>query len=227
MYGEKENSPLPRIFLAVSHFITILIAAWLMFGGGIETISNLFGFNWTSGDFTRRILLLSCAAVYLLRVLITVFVILRRKMDWSEAATIAVWVFFIHNFFALVGGTNSQPIGLLEIFGIILYIIGSFLNTGSETLRKIWKQNPENKGKIYTEGLFRYSMHVNYFGDFVLFTGYALITHSLYALIVPALMFCLFNFINIPMLDKYLAEKYGEEFEEYSRKTKKFVPFIY
>jgi len=29
------------------------------------------------------------------------------------------------------------------------------------------------------------------------------------------------------MLDKYLAKKYGQQFAEYSSKTKKFIPFIY
>ena len=88
MYGEKESSSLPRIFLVVGHFAAILIAAWLLFGGGIETVGSRFGFNWTSGDFPRRVLLFSCAVVYFLRVLITIFYLLRRKMNWSEAATI-------------------------------------------------------------------------------------------------------------------------------------------
>ncbi len=227
MYGKKENSVLPRALLTVAHFAAILVVGWLLFAGGIEFVSNKFGLSWKSGDFLRRILLFGGSFIYFLRVLVTSFVLLNRKMDWSEAATIVVWIYFIHIFFALLGGTQTEPIGLIEIIGIILYLVGSYLNTGSELFRKIWKQNPANKGRLYMEGLFRYSMHINYFGDFVLFTGFALVTRSLFALLVPALMFLLFNFVNVPLLDKYLAEKYGAAFEEYRRKTKKFVPFVY
>ena len=227
MYGEKENSYLPRLFLIFNHLAAVLIAAWLLFGGGIETVANWFGFSWTAGDFWRRILLLSCSIIYFLRIVITSFVLIARKMDWSESLIIVVWLYILHSGFALLGGTEQNPIGFLAIFGFILYLFGSYLNTASEYLRKIWKENAENKGKLYTGGLFRYSIHINYFGDFVLFTGFAMITRNIFAFVFPLLMFCGFVFINIPMLDKYLAEKYGNDFEEYRRRTKKFVPFVY
>jgi steroid 5-alpha reductase family enzyme len=227
MYGEKEKSFLPRTFLIANHFISILIVFWLLFGGGIEFIGSLFGFDWVHGDHLRRILIFSCSLIYFVRIILTTFVLLKRKMDWSEVWTIVIWIYFIHTTFALLGGMQTSSVGLIEIVGIGFYLFGSYLNTSSEYLRKVWKQNPANKGKLYTKGLFRYSMHINYFGDVVLFTGFALVTHNLFSFIIPALMFILFTTINIPMLDKYLAEKYGKDFEEYSRKTKKFVPFIY
>jgi protein-S-isoprenylcysteine O-methyltransferase Ste14 len=33
--------------------------------------------------------------------------------------------------------------------------------------------------------------------------------------------------LQIPMLDKHLGRKYGNEFEEYAKQTKKFIPFVY
>jgi protein-S-isoprenylcysteine O-methyltransferase Ste14 len=36
-----------------------------------------------------------------------------------------------------------------------------------------------------------------------------------------------FVFIIIPAHDAYLASRYGSEFEEYARRTKKLVPFLY
>jgi protein-S-isoprenylcysteine O-methyltransferase Ste14 len=52
-------------------------------------------------------------------------------------------------------------------------------------------------------------------------------TANIWSVIVPLLLFCLFAFFNAPMLDKHLAEKYGDAFEEYRAKTKKIIPFIY
>lgn len=111
--------------------------------------------------------------------------------------------------------------------GVVLYLLGSYLNTGSEYQRKLWKKRPENKGKLYTEGLFKHSMHINYFGDAVLFSGFALVTGTPWAFAIPLIMVCMFVFLNIPMLDKYLAERYGEAFDEYASRTAKFVPYVY
>ena len=39
----------------------------------------------------------------------------------------------------------------------------------------------------------------------------------------------LFGFVsvNIPMLDAYLRKKYGDQFDAYALRTKKFVPYVY
>ena len=89
------------------------------------------------------------------------------------------------------------------------------------------KKKIENKGRLYTKGLFKYSMHINYFGDIVLFTGLALIAHSFSLLFIPLVMALNFIFFIIPRLDKYLEKKYGDEFIEYAQRTKKFIPLVY
>jgi protein-S-isoprenylcysteine O-methyltransferase Ste14 len=227
MYGEIEISKASRIFLNSGHFLAVVFSAWLLFGGGIETAGALIGRDWRAGDGFRRGMLLFCSIIYFVRVIATSSIFVKRKMAWSEAVTIVVWVWFIHTLFALLGGMSDTPATLLERSGLGLYLLGSFINSGSEFERMWWKAKPENKGRLYTRGLFRYLMHVNYFGDTLLFTGFAIITRSPWALIVPALMCLLFVSVNIPMLDKYLAEKYGDEFEEYSKRTAKFIPWVY
>jgi protein-S-isoprenylcysteine O-methyltransferase Ste14 len=36
-----------------------------------------------------------------------------------------------------------------------------------------------------------------------------------------------FVFLQIPMLDKHLSKRYPDEFGEYAKQTKKFIPFVY
>ena len=129
--------------------------------------------------------------------------------------------------FAKVGGNSSQPIGLLDYFSIFLYLFGSWLNTYSEFTRYIWKKNEDNNGRPYTVGIFKYSIHINYFGDVVLFIGFTIITQSFSLLIIPLIMALNFIFFIIPRLDKYLTEKYGDEFNEYASKINKLIPLIY
>jgi protein-S-isoprenylcysteine O-methyltransferase Ste14 len=227
MYGEYSFSIEQKITLASLHLIILMLIFWLMFLNGIGTIASTFGFPITVGDDTRRILIILGGIIYFIRLLFTEFVFINREVKWSESLTIALWLFIIYFTFAFTGGTNTKPAGTPVYVGVIIYILGSIINTGSEYLRCRWKKIPEHKGKLYTGGFFKLSRHINYFGDVILFIGFSLFTGSVYTLIIPAAMVVLFVVVNIPMLDSYLHEKYNGEYEEYSKHTKKFVPYIY
>jgi protein-S-isoprenylcysteine O-methyltransferase Ste14 len=134
------------------------------------------------------------------------------------------WIF---PYIAYTSGQYSKPIGLIEVIGILLFFLGSYLNSASEYLRYSWKQEEENAGRIYTGGLFKYAININYFGDIVLFIGLAVIAHQVQLLIIPASMGFIFILILIPLKENYLKQKYGEEFVKYAAKTKKLIPLIY
>ena len=70
-------------------------------------------------------------------------------------------------------------------------------------------------------------MHINYFGDIVLFTGLAMVTNRLSMFIIPLIMALNFVFNIIPSLDRYLEKKYKDEFKNYSKNTKKILPLLY
>ncbi len=115
--------PLPlflKIVFALLHLLADFLVYWLLFGGGLRAAQR-FGLRWEPGDFPRRVLLMGCSAVYFLRTLVTAFVFLKRRMTWSEAATTAVWRLLVHAAFAVSGGTNRRPVGLLAVIGAILY----------------------------------------------------------------------------------------------------------
>lgn len=106
-------------------------------------------------------------------------------------------------------------------------MIGSYLNSRSEQLRNLWKQKKENAGRLYTEGLFKYAIHINYLGDIILFAGLAMVANSLKLCFIPGSMALIFIMILIPLKEEYLKEKYGDEFRNYQSNTKKLIPFIY
>ena len=206
--------------------IALFACLWLLF---VEYApSNMFLKQYRlTGDSVRRILLAACLIIYFVRLQITVWVFQKRKWTWQESITITIFISFVLYAFARVGGNNKQVVGIVEIIGIWLYLAGSYLNTHSEYSRHVWKSRAKNKGRLYTAGLFSLSMHINYFGDIVLFTGFAMVTHRLSMLVIPLIMTLNFIFNIIPSLDRYLEEKYKDEFREYARKTKKLIPFIY
>ncbi|MCP5053914.1 MAG: DUF1295 domain-containing protein [bacterium] len=227
MFKDEQNvSNLSRFFFMAVIFISIFVSGWLMFAdeNGLLPWLRTYAIN---GDFLRRIILMSCLVIYFFRLLITVFVFLKRKMLWLETIIISILMSFVLFSFARVGGNSLQPVGVLDYVALLLYLSGSFLNTYSEYTRYAWKKKPEHKGRLYTGGLFKYSMHINYFGDIVLFSGFAILTCKFSMLIIPLIMALNFVLFIIPKLDAYLAGKYEVEFEEYAGRTKKFVPMVY
>eukprot|EP00494_Astrolonche_serrata_P020197 UN20415 len=51
-------------------------------------------------------------------------------------------------------------------------------NSLAELQRKWWLDRPENEGKLYTQGFFSITRHPNYFGDILIFVGWALLTQN-------------------------------------------------
>ena len=216
-----------RIIWQGFHFLLILLVYWILFEEGLHRVSSWFGTFWLPGDLTRRILLFITSLILFLRWGLTNFYLLRRKMTWVEIIVVCIELSIIHSVYNILGGQVAHSVGIIEFIGIALFVIGSYLNTGSEIKRFRWKKDPKNRGKIYDKGLFKYSMHINYFGDVVWATGMALISGNVWIFLIPLYMSCGFIFIHIPRLDKHLKENYGNQYEDYANKTKKIIPFIY
>lgn len=227
MHGNYQRSMTRRVIWQILHLIFLLLCFWLLFDGGLSTTAALFGQTWIPGDAIRRILVFATSAVLFLRWGFTNFYLLKRDMPWIEIIVVSIELFVIHTAYAVFGGQVTHTIGIPEIIGVGLFVLGSYLNTGSEVMRNIWKKDPENRGRIYDKGLFKHAMHINYFGDVVWSSGMALISGSPWIFLIPLYMGCGFVFLHIPRLDKHLRMRYGLEFERYSKRTKKLIPFIY
>ncbi|MGR3760943.1 methyltransferase family protein [Roseobacteraceae bacterium NS-SX3] len=216
----RDHAPslAPKIAFAALHALIIAVCGWLAFGAKLP-------------DPARAALLFGCAVLYFARHLLTLFVLLKRRVAYSEALGLAAFMAVFEIGFLLLGGGalrgTAQPFGALDAVALGLVLLGSALNSGSELQRWAWKRRPGSTGHCYTGGLFAHSMHINYFGDTVLFTGWAMLTHSALAFAVPLFMAAGFVFYHIPALDAYLAERYGAEFRAYAARTAKFIPYVY
>lgn len=212
------NSHTEKVTFAVLHAGALAVAGWIAFG-------------WALPDGPRAKLLFAVAALYFARHMVTLFVLLKRRVGYDEALGLAGFMLLFEAGFVLLGGgilrAEAIPFGWLDAVALGLVLSGSVLNTGSELQRWAWKRNPANRGHCHTEGMFAWSQHINYFGDTVLFTGWALLTASLWALLLPLLIGLSFVFYHIPALDAYLADRYGDEFRAYAARTARFVPFLY
>jgi protein-S-isoprenylcysteine O-methyltransferase Ste14 len=178
-------------------------------------------------DSTCCILLFFCSSVFYIRLVVCLFLFVKRKVSWVEGCAVGTLYGFLIYMFSFWGSLHSNSSFTIEITGVLFFIFGSFINSLSDYQRYIWKKKPQNKERIYTQGLFKYAMHINFWGDTVMFIGYAFVTQNIMSFIPVAAIALNFVLIQIPQLDKYLLKQYGAEFIEYAGKTNKYIPFIY
>lgn len=227
LYGQKSKSIPQKIVIHLIEILILWLSYWILFQSGGAWFEKHLHIQNATENMERRTIIFVFNVIVFFRLAYMMIVLLKRKIPWEESVSVpfAFALYFIgYPLFVL---PISAPIDGLDYFAIGLFVIGCILNSGGEILRNEWKKKPENKGKIYTKGFFKYSRHINYFGDILWVTAYALITKNWYSITIPIFLFCFFAFYNAPKLDKYLKEKYGKGYEEYAEKTKMLIPFIY
>lgn len=135
---------------------------------------------------------------------------------------IALPITFIH-------ASAAKPIGLLGGIGIAVWCIGFLCEVIADRQLRLFLQQPENKGKIMDQGLWRYSRHPNYFGEVLLWWGIWLlgseVASPLLLLMSPLTITTLILFVSgVPLLEKKYADR--PDFQAYKKRTSVFVPWF-
>jgi len=121
MYDKKDHSMGAKLYLAIFIFIAALIPSWLMFAETKDIIVWLRPYK-IHANLARQIILSSCLGFYFLRILVTMFVFVRRKVSWIEAIIVSPCYILMFYWFAYSISDKSQMFGTVVIIGILLYL---------------------------------------------------------------------------------------------------------
>jgi len=115
------------------------------------------------------------------------------------------------------------------IAGICIWLIGFFFEAMGDYQLKRFIQDSNNKGKIITTGLWKYTRHPNYFGESVMWWGIFLISlstsSSFISLLSPVTITFLLIFVSgVPMLERSMMKRPG--YAEYAKRTSIFIPWF-
>jgi len=119
-------------------------------------------------------------------------------------------------------------LGLLDFLGIAVWAIGlTFEGLGDFQLAR-FKADDANTGQVMDRGLWRYTRHPNYFGDFMVWWGIYLIALSTgdawWTIVSPLVMSVLLMRVSgVGMLEKTIGER-RPAYAEYKRRTSTFFP---
>jgi len=227
LYGKKSKSIPQKIVIHLIEMLLLWLSFWILFQTGGDWFASLLHIHNQTTPSGRRAVIFIFNVVTFIRLGFMMCCMLKRKIPWEESISVPFAFSLYYIGYSLFVLPTGKPLDWIDASGIILFAVGCLLNTGGEVLRNNWKKNPANKGQLYTGGFFSYARHINYFGDILWVSAYAVLTRNTYAIIIPVFLFCFFAFYNAPKLDKYLKSKYGEAYEAYARKTKMLIPFIY
>ena len=127
-----------------------------------------------------------------------------------------------------VAADRPASLGALAIPGVALFLVGlAFEAIGDEQLRR-FKARPESKGAVMDSGLWRYTRHPNYFGDFCVWWGLWLIAlgagGTWWTLIGPVVMSTLLIRVSGKALLERDMAKRRPAYADYIKRTSGFFP---
>jgi steroid 5-alpha reductase family enzyme len=130
-----------------------------------------------------------------------------------------------------LGQMRAAPSGLgaVGVLGVVVWAIGLAFETIGDVQLARFKASPDSAGKVMDRGLWAWTRHPNYFGDFCVWWGLFLIAvrpggFTFFAVIGPAAMsFLLLRVSGVAMLEKTIGKR-RPGYEEYVARTSAFFP---
>ena len=199
------------------------------------------------GDEGRRILIACVVAIWGAR--LSIHLLLRnagKGEDFRYAAMRAkrghrFWLTSLVTVFLLQGllvwvvslpvqlsAIPDRPLGWLAIIGAIVWVLGVVFEAIGDAQLTRFKANPASRGQVLDTGLWRYTRHPNYFGDFLVWWGIFLIAAEsgagAWGVAGPLLMTLLLVKVSgAGLLEKDIAVR-RPGYADYLRRTSGFIP---
>lgn len=137
---------------------------------------------------------------------------------------VLAWIVSLSLLAALAG---SQAMGWLDACGIAVCVFGVVFEAVGDGQLARFRARPENRGRVMDSGLWRYTRHPNYFGEFCVWWGFyliALASGGWWSIVSPLLMSVLLLKVSgVTLLEKDIAER-RPAYRDYVARTNAFFP---
>lgn len=223
----------------------IVDVAWSLGVG----ISGAFFCMRATGDVARRWLVAVLVLMWAVRLSLHVYGRVHRmpedgrytelKEQWGDQTDWKMFRFYQFQAFAavlfalpmLIAAYNGSPLGILDYIGVAIWVFALVGESIADMQLNRFRYNPQNKGKVCQDGLWKFSRHPNYFFEWLHWWSYVLlaITGSFgwLAIFAPlSMLFFILRVTGIPPTEKQAIKSRGEAYREYQRTTSAFFPWF-
>ena len=126
-----------------------------------------------------------------------------------------------------IGFFKTGSLAVLElpffVLGILLIAAGCFLWLKANLQSKLSENIKQNK--LLTTGVYAYMRNPVYTGFMLMCTGILLLMNNLWLLILPVVFWAFLSILLINTEEKWLKERFGQEYINYCRKVNRCIPF--
>src|SRR5262249_25471895 len=129
-------------------------------------------------------------------------------------------------------GRGFRP---LEMIAVVLWLAAFALENVADYQLDSFRRSAAGAKEVCRKGLWGYSRHPNYFGEFLLWVAYALYALPSAAgwidpVILAAMPVCMYWFLlyytGIPLAERASLERRGEAYRQYQQEVNRFFPWF-
>lgn len=121
-------------------------------------------------------------------------------------------------------GKISEEKILLTILGVLFILLGVWLWVKSVIIQNISEEIKQ--GKLVTSGVYAIVRNPIYSAFLFIFTGTLLLAKNYFLLILPFVFWGLLTIFMKRTEEKWLEEKFGEEYLEYCKQVNRVIPWF-
>jgi steroid 5-alpha reductase family enzyme len=203
------------IFFSPDHGARALLTLALVAAWSLRLAGYLAARNWNAPEDHRyRAIRARNEPGFAWKSLYIVFG-LQAVLAWLVAAPLA----------AAIGAPG--PLGAVDIAGAVLVLFGIVWETIGDAQLARFKADAANAGQVMDRGLWRYSRHPNYFGEFCVWWGFfviALGAGAWWTVLSPLLMSVLLLRVSgVTLLERDIGER-RPAYRDYVARTNAFFP---
>ena len=137
---------------------------------------------------------------------------------------VLAWIISLPLLFAF---SSDAAIGVIEILAIALWLTGFLFESVADQQLYRFKSDSNNNGKVLNTGLWAYSRHPNYFGEFLIWWAYflfALSSGAWWTVLSPLLMtILLLKVSGVSLMEKDISDR-RSAYRQYIETTNAFIP---
>jgi steroid 5-alpha reductase family enzyme len=133
---------------------------------------------------------------------------------------------------ALALAGDARPFGTwADWAGVTVWAVGQLTECTADRQLAVWRHDPANTGRTCRAGLWRWSRHPNYFGEWLQWCAWPLFAlgsaWGAWLWLHPLLVLAFLVFVTgIPHTERRALASRGDDYRRYQRQTSAFIPWF-